>query len=147
MLQLIIHVINFDYIYLTFTIILIYMCTFAIYNKYYFSYRQKNTTQMFNNHANNPSISLDRGWKKKSHQWERIIVKRKESFSSTSIFLTCLSHIVAHMYQSPAAINIAAITIKFRRRSVFFPRGGTYFAHYILCIGLHRNDDARVYYK
>lgn len=58
-----------------------------------------------------------------------------------------LSYAVSlHIRTSPVAINIAAITIKFRRCSVFFPRGGTYFTHYILCIGLHGNDDTRVRY-
>lgn len=48
------------------------------------------------------------------------------------------------MRQNPAAINIATVAIKFRRLFVFFPMLGMYFTHYILCIGLRRNGDARV---
>lgn len=48
----------------------------------------------------------------------------------------------AHVRQNPAAINIAAVTIKFRR---LFPVPGIYFTHYILCIGLRRNGVARMY--
>lgn len=64
-----------------------------------------------------------------------------------------LSYAVSlHIRTSPVAINIAAITIKFRRRSVFFPRDVLHTLYFMHRVTWKRRHScalraARVYYK